>query len=68
MIPYSCGYYMLQSFPNVNIYALRFKLDPGQVLDQIVVARAHNSEMQAELLAEAAALMVEDRYVRCVLF
>ena len=33
------------------------------VLDNVVYARAHNSEQQLTLLDDAAALMSEDRYV-----
>jgi DNA repair protein RAD51 len=33
-----------------------------QVLDNVVSARAHNSEQQMDLLADAAALMSETRF------
>lgn len=42
--------------------AERFNMDPDQVLENVICARAHNSEQQMELLADAAALMVECRY------
>lgn len=37
-------------------------MDPEQVLENIICARAHNSEQQLELLADAAALMSDCRY------
>jgi DNA repair protein RAD51 len=40
----------------------RFGLDHEQTLDNIIVARAHNSDQQLELLQEAAALMCETRF------
>jgi DNA repair protein RAD51 len=36
------------------------------VLDNIICARAHNSEQQLELLADAAALMSDSRYALLV--
>ena len=41
--------------------AERFQMNPEEVLDNVIVARAHNSEQQLELLADAAALMCEVR-------
>lgn len=46
--------------------AERFGLDPGDVLDNVAYARAHNSEQQVELLKMASALMAEDRYALVV--
>jgi DNA repair protein RAD51 len=37
-------------------------MDPTEVLDNIICARAHNSEQQMELLSDAAALMCETRF------
>ena len=42
--------------------AERFGLNPEDVLDNVAVARAHNSEHQMELLGQAAAMMAENRY------
>lgn len=42
--------------------AERFQLNPDDVLDNVICARAHNSEQQMELLADAAALMCENRF------
>ncbi len=42
--------------------AERFEMNPDEVLDNIICARAHNSEQQLELLADAAALMSESRH------
>jgi DNA repair protein RAD51 len=42
--------------------AERFGMNPEEVLDNVICARAHNSEQQMELLADAAALMSESRY------
>jgi DNA repair protein RAD51 len=42
--------------------AERFGLDPRAVLDNISVARAHNSEHQMELLTAASAMMAESLY------
>jgi DNA repair protein RAD51 len=44
------------------VIARRFQMDPNEVLDNIICARAHNSEQQMELLADAAALMCETRF------
>lgn len=41
-------------------------MNPEEVLDNVICARAHNSEQQMELLADAAALMSENRYARVV--
>ena len=46
--------------------AERFGLDPGDVLENVAYARAHNSEQQMELLKMASALMAEDRYALMV--
>ena len=40
----------------------RFNLDPGQVLDNIAYARAFNVDQQQELLIQASALMIEEKY------
>lgn len=39
----------------------RFQMNPEEVLDNIICARAHNSEQQYELLSDAAALMSDSR-------
>lgn len=44
----------------------RFQMNPEEVLDNIICARAHNSEQQLELLADAAALMSESRFALLV--
>lgn len=46
--------------------AERFGMNSEHVLDNIVCARAHNSEQQMELLADAAALMSETRFALLV--
>jgi DNA repair protein RAD51 len=46
--------------------AERFQMNPEEVLDNIICARAHNAEQQLELLADAAALMSESRYALLV--
>lgn len=46
--------------------AERFGMSPDDVLDNVICARAHNSEQQMELLADAAAIMVENRYALMV--
>lgn len=38
-------------------------MNPEEVLDNIICARAHNSEQQYELLSDAAALMSDSRYL-----
>ena len=43
----------------------RFNLNPEEVLENVVCARAHNSEQQLELLSDAAAIMCDDRFVVC---
>ena len=40
----------------------RFNLDPDAVLDNVICARAYNSEHQQALLVQASALMAESRY------
>mmetsp|Transcript_4188 Transcript_4188/g.4347 ORF Transcript_4188/g.4347 Transcript_4188/m.4347 type:complete len:343 (+) Transcript_4188:219-1247(+) len=42
--------------------AERFDMNPEEVLDNVICARAHNSEQQMELLQEAAALMSDSRF------
>ncbi|KAF7684466.1 DNA repair protein RAD51 like protein 1 [Astathelohania contejeani] len=42
--------------------AERFGLDPEQVLENISVARAYNSDHQSQLLVQAAAMMSESNY------
>ncbi|KAL3906816.1 MAG: hypothetical protein SGILL_009122, partial [Bacillariaceae sp.] len=46
--------------------AERFGVDPTATLENIAVARAHNSEHQMELLKTAAAIMAQDRYALLV--
>lgn len=46
--------------------AERFQMNPEEVLDNVICARAHNSDQQMELLADAAALMCESRYALLV--
>ena len=41
----------------------RFDMNPEEVLDNVICARAHNSEQQMDLLSEAAALMSDSRWV-----
>jgi hypothetical protein len=41
-------------------------MNPEEVLDNIICARAHNSEQQYELLSDAAALMSDSRYALLV--
>ena len=42
--------------------AQRFGMNAEEVLENVICARAHNSEQQMELLGDAAALMCECRY------
>ena len=42
--------------------AERFQMDPEAVLNNIAFARAHNTEHQQELLAQAGALLSESRF------
>lgn len=50
----------------------RFGVDPNQVLDNVVCARAYNSDHQNKLLMQACAMMAECRFslmvkqTRCV--
>jgi len=37
-------------------------MNPEEVLENVICARAHNSEQQMELLADAAALMCQSRF------
>lgn len=46
--------------------AERFGLDPTMAMENVAVARAHNSEHQMELLKMAAAIMCQDRYALLV--
>jgi len=46
--------------------AERFGLDPKLTLENVAIARAHNSEHQMELLKVAAAIMAQDRYALLV--
>lgn len=46
--------------------AERFGLNGDDVLDNVAVARAHNSEHQMELLKQASAMMAESRYALIV--
>lgn len=48
--------------PKLVAIAERFSMNPEEVLDNVICARAHNSEQQMELLSDAAALMSESRY------
>lgn len=41
-------------------------MNPEEVLDNVICARAHNSEQQMELLGDAASLMSENRYALMV--
>jgi len=43
--------------------AERFGLNADDVLENVAVARAHNSEHQMQLLTQASAMMAEGRYV-----
>ena len=40
-----------------------YGMNGEEVLENVVCARAHNSEQQMELLADSAALMCDSRYV-----
>lgn len=42
--------------------AERFQLNAEEVLDNVICARAHNSEQQMELLTDAAGLMSDSRF------
>lgn len=46
--------------------AERFGMNPEEVLENVICARAHNSEQQLELLQDAAALMSESRFALMV--
>lgn len=48
--------------PKLVAIAERFGLSVETVLDNVICARAHNSEQQLELLQDAAALMAESRF------
>ena len=45
----------------------RYGMMPEDVLDNIAVARAYNSDHQADLLKTAAAMMVESRYALLII-
>lgn len=47
---------------NLLKIAERFQMNPEEVLENVICARAHNSEQQMELLTDAAALMSESRF------
>lgn len=47
---------------NLVKIAERFQMNPEEVLENVICARAHNSEQQMELLQDAAALMSESRF------
>jgi DNA repair protein RAD51 len=47
----------------ISKIAMRFGLEPQAVLDNIAFARAYNSEHQTKLLAQASAMMTEERYM-----
>ena len=46
----------------ISEIAVRFGVDPAEVLGNIACARAHNTDHQLELLEKAAAIMSESRY------
>lgn len=46
--------------------AERYNLNPSDVLDNIAVARAYNSDHQMKLLQQAAQMMIESRYALIV--
>jgi len=46
--------------------AERYGLDPDDVLDNVAVARAYNSDHQSSLLVHASAMMAEQRYALMV--
>lgn len=46
--------------------AIRFGLNPDDVLENIVFARAHNSDHQDQLLLQATAMMAEDHFALIV--
>ncbi|RKO82769.1 DNA recombination and repair protein Rad51 [Blyttiomyces helicus] len=50
----------------IKAIAARFNIDGEAVLDNICVARAHNSEHQMELLTELAARLCDDRQFRLI--
>lgn len=43
--------------------AERFKMSTSEVLDNVVYARAYNTDHQTNLLIHAAAIMTESRFV-----
>lgn len=46
--------------------AERFKLSQNDVLDNVAVARAYNTDHQTELLLQAAAMMAESRFAMLI--
>jgi DNA repair protein RAD51 len=46
----------------LHAIAERYGLDPEDVLDNVAVARAYNSDHQSQLLIHASAMMAEQRY------
>lgn len=46
--------------------AERYKLTQNEVLDNVAVARAYNTDHQTKLLVHAAAMMAESRYALLV--
>lgn len=46
--------------------AERYGLDPDDILDNVAVARAHNTDHQQQLLVQAAAMMAENRFALIV--
>jgi DNA repair protein RAD51 len=41
---------------------IRYGVDSAQVLDNVIYARAYNTDHQNKLLIQAAAMMAESRY------
>ena len=50
----------------IHQIATRFDLDPAEALDNIIYARAQNSEHQMELLNDVCARLCEDRQFKLV--
>lgn len=50
----------------ISQIARRFNVDPSDALDNIVYARAYNTDHQLELLTQAAAMMSETRFALVV--
>ena len=51
----------------VTAIAERFGVNPEMVLENVVFARAHNTEQQMDLLKQASSLMSEDRFVLLII-